>query len=213
MSTDITAWCRDCQACQAAKITKQPRARIQPIPVPAVRFTHVHVDIVGPLSTLAEGYQYLFTMVDRSTRWLEAVPLCSMDTATSVDALVGTWVAHFGVPSTLTSDQGRQFTSAVWASMCRLLGEQHITTTAYHPQSNGMVERTHRQLKDALRARLAGAHWPEHLPWLLMGLRTATKEDSTVSSAELLYGAPVALPAEFVAAKEPPMEQLVEKLR
>jgi len=68
MSADITAWCRDCQAWQAAKITKQLRVKIQPIPVPAVRFTHVHVDIVGPLPTLAEGYQYLFTMVDRSTR-------------------------------------------------------------------------------------------------------------------------------------------------
>ena len=63
----------------------------------------------------------------------------------------GGWVARFGVLSTLTSDQGRQFTSAVWASMCWLLGMRHVTTTAYHPQSNGMVERTRSQLKDALR--------------------------------------------------------------
>ena len=104
MSADITAWCIDCQECQAAKITKQPKVRIQPIPVPAVRFTPIHVDIVGPLPTSAEGYQYLFTMVDWSTRWLEAVPLRSMDTKAWVDARVGTWVARFGVPSTLTSD-------------------------------------------------------------------------------------------------------------
>ena len=97
-----------------------------------------------------------------------------MDTSTCVDALVGMRVARFGVPSTLTSDKGRQFSSALWASMCRLLGVQHITTSAYHSQSNCvcMVERTHRQLKGALYCictRLAGAHWPEHLPWVLLG--------------------------------------------
>jgi hypothetical protein len=76
-----------------------------------------------------------------------------------------------------------------------------------------MVERAHRQLKDALRARLAGADWPLHLPWVLLGLRAAPKEDSAVSSAELLYGAPIALPAEFIAAKEQPVESFVERLR
>jgi hypothetical protein len=76
-----------------------------------------------------------------------------------------------------------------------------------------MVERAHRQLKDALRARLAGADWPLYLPWVLLGLRAAPKEDSAVSSAELLYGAPVAFPAEFIAPEEPPVEFFVEKLR
>jgi hypothetical protein len=51
-------------------------------------------------------------------------------------------------------------------------------TTAYHPQANGLVERTHRQLKDALRARQAGVDWPAHLPWVLLGLRAAPKEVS-----------------------------------
>ena len=213
MSSDINSWCRDCTACHVAKVTKQPRAAIQPIPVPAVRFTHVHVDLVGPLPTSAAGYVYLFTMIDRSTRWLEAVPLRSMDTAACVDALISGWVARFGVPSVITSDQGRQFCSALWTIMCSLLGVDHAKTTAYHPQSNGIVERAHRQLKDALRARLAGADWPLHLPWVLLGLRAAPKEDSAVSSAELLYGAPVALPAEFIAAEEPPVELFVEKLR
>ena len=53
-----------------------------------------------------------------------------------------------------------------------------------------MVERTHRQVKDTLRACTAGADWPSHLPGVLLGLRAAPKEDSSISSAELLYGAP-----------------------
>ena len=56
-----------------------------------------------------------------------------------------------------------------------------------------MVERSHPQLKDTLKAHTAGADWPSHLPWVLLGLRIAPKEDSSISSAELLYAAPLAL--------------------
>jgi hypothetical protein len=88
-----------------------------------------------------------------------------------------------------------------------------MQTTAYHPQSNGMVERTHGQLKAALRARLAGSRWPEHLPWVLLGLRTAPKEDSGVLEAELVYGAALALPAEFLSTAEPPVAEFLQKLQ
>jgi hypothetical protein len=122
-------------------------------------------------------------------------------------------VARFGVPTIITSDQGRQFTSSLWAGLTKLLGVKHVQTTAYHPQSNGMMERTHGQLKAALRARLAGSRWPEHLPWVLLGLRTAPKEDSGISAAELVYGAALALPAEFLSAAEPPAAEFLQKLQ
>ena len=53
-----------------------------------------------------------------------------------------------------------------------------MRSTAYHPQSNGMVERFHWQLKAALRARCSGADWLEHLPWVMLGLRAAPKEEA-----------------------------------
>jgi hypothetical protein len=213
MASDAAAWCRDCQQCARAKTTTQYKAPVQPIPVPATRFSHVHVDLVGPLPVSMEGYQYLFTIVDRTTRWLEAVPLKVMTAEACVAAFVGTWVSRFGVPVTITSDQGRQFTSAVWSGLSQRLGVEHITTTAYHPQSNGMVERAHRQLKDALRARLAGNAWPDHLPWVLLGLRAAPKEDSGVSSAELVYGTALSLPAQFAGADETPPEVVAERVQ
>ncbi len=77
-------------------------------------------------------------------------------------------------------------------------GMQHITTVACHPQSNRMVERAHRQLKDALHARLAGTHWLEHLSQVVLGLLPVPNEDNVVSSVEQLYGAAMALPAELV---------------
>ncbi len=77
-------------------------------------------------------------------------------------------------------------------------------TTAYHPQANGLVERSHRQLKDALRAREADVDWPAHLPWVLLGLRAAPKEVSGISSAEAVLGQPLVLPGELSTAVEAP---------
>jgi len=70
-------------------------------------------------------------------------------------------------------------------------------TTAFHPQANGMVERFHRSLKNALRARCNGSNWSGHLPWVLLGLRTVPK-DCGISCAEMVYGTPLVLPGEFV---------------
>ena len=176
MNSNVTAWCKDCQSCQKAKVTRHTSAAVEPIAIPSHRFTHV--DIVSPLPTAPCGSRYLLTVVDRSSRWLEAVPLRSIAAEDCADTLIAGWIACYGVPAQLTSDRGTQFTSAVWAVLCKQLGIHHILTTAFHPQANGMVERAHRRLKDALRARLASSDWPQHLPWVLMGLCTAPTEDS-----------------------------------
>jgi hypothetical protein len=96
--------------------------------------------------------------------------------------------------------------------MCVDLGVEHITTTAYHPQSNGLVERVHRQLKDALRARQAGDQWPRHLAWVLLGIRAAPKEISNFSSAEAVYGQQVKLPGEHVDGVEEAPGEFAAKL-
>ena len=76
-----------------------------------------------------------------------------------------------------------------------------------------MVERCHRRLKDALRARLAGPDWPLHLPWVLMGLRAAPTEDTGVSAAEVVFGAPLVLPGQILDTGEPPPADFIAKLR
>jgi transposase InsO family protein len=177
---------------------------MQAIPVPTHKFSHVHVDLVGPLPTSSDGHVYLLTIIERSTRWFEAVPQRNMEASTHVDAIIANWVARFGVPATVTTDRGAQFTSTPWTSACTSLGIKHMLTTAYHPQSNGLVERVQRQLKDALRAHGAGAAWHSHLPWVLMGLRAAPKEDSAVSSAELVTGTPLMLPGQLLHVPDPP---------
>jgi transposase InsO family protein len=181
--------------------------------IPARRFTHIHVDIVGPLPAATCGSRYLFTVVDRSSRWLEALPMRDIAATSCADALIAGWISRYGVPAQLTSDRGTQFTSAIWDALCQQLGIQHQPTTAFHPQANGMVERCHRRLKDALRARLAGPDWPLHLPWVLMGLRAAPTEDTGVSAPEVVFSAPLVLPGQILDTGEPPPADFIAKLR
>jgi len=202
---DVVSWVRECQGCNTGKVTVQENTAVQPIPLPSMRFQHVHVDIVGPLPTSGEGFTHLLTVVDRTTRWPEAMPLHSTTAEAVADAYIHGWVARFGVPETVTTDRGTQFMSATWKSVCNQLGSRHIATTSYHPQSNGMVERFHRQLKEALRARNCGTAWADHLPWALLGLRAALKEDSAVSAAEAVYGKPLILPGQAHGEKEEKM--------
>ncbi len=75
-------------------------------------------------------------------------------------------------------------------------------TTAYHPESNGAFERLHRRLKDALRAHAAVVTWSEELPFVLLGLRAQPREDTGLSPAKAVYGAPIVLPNEFSQTDE-----------
>ena len=197
MRKNIAAWAKTCIACQKSKVNRHTRAPLQPIKMPDKRFQHIHIDLVGPLPA-ANGFTHLLTIVDRFTRWPEAIPLKSTDTETIADAFTQQWIARFGIPLDISSDRGAQFTSQLWAQIAAHLGIQLHHTTAYHPQANGLVERFHRHLKSALRTRLIGPHWTRALPWVLLGIRTAPKEDLGCSVAELVYGTPLTLPGEFI---------------
>jgi transposase InsO family protein len=199
LASQVAEWCRDCVPCQRAKASAQPSSPPQAIANPLQRFSHLHIDLVGPLPQSSTGLTHLLTVVDRSTRWAEAIPLRSTTADSCAAALVDGWVSQ-----QITSDKGAQFTSSVWSSLLALLGIKSKLTTPYHPQANSAVERFHRRLKDALRARLAGADWPSHLLWVLLGLRTAPREDSGISAAELVFGCPLSLPGQFLSGSEQP---------
>jgi Integrase core domain len=204
--------CRACQDCGRGKVHSQAAAAaaVEPIALPARQFLHIHVDLVGPLPASKDGNTYLMTIIDRSTRWFEVVPLAATSAADCAQVLFVHWISRYGVPDFVTSDRGPQFASEMWAAMCRRLGIVKKLTTAFHPQANGLVERLHRQLKEVLRARQAGVNWEEHLPWVLLGLRVAPKEDSGVSAAQLTFGVQLTLPGDMLGAAA---EELASKLR
>jgi len=194
MNRQVISWCRNCMACQRSKIHKHNHLLPDKINVPGGRFDHVHLDIV--IMPLDQGYRYCLTMIDRFSRWPEAVPLKDITAETVATAFWSTWIARFGTPKTITTDQGTQFESAIFKELAQLVGSKRIHTTAYHPQSNGMIERWHRSFKSALMCN-AGPSWLQLLPTVLLGLRTCFKQDLQASTAEMLYGAPLRLPNEF----------------
>lgn len=192
---DVQIWARTCVACQRTKIHRHTVSPTQQIATPDSRFEHIHLDIVGPFPP-SRGYMYCLTMIDRFSRWLEAVPITDITAETIARSFFETWVARFGVPTTITTDQGRQFEANLFKSLSVLLGVKRVRSTAFHPMSNGMIENVHRPWKSALKAHLTDK-WTEVLPVVLLGLRTTYRENLRATTAELLYGTSLRLPGEF----------------
>ena len=149
LAKDVGLWTRSCIQCQQSKIQSLVKSSVLRIPVPGRRFFHMHLDLEGPLPS-SQGFNYLLTIIDRTSRWQEAIPLSSITYEACTQALISTWVSRFGVQDLLTSDQGSQFTSSVWLEVCSILRIMRIKTTNFHPQSNEMIERFHSSLKSSL---------------------------------------------------------------
>lgn len=202
MAADVTKWTRACDPCQRAKVSKHTKSEYKSFKPPPAKFSEVHIDLVGPLYP-CQGYRYILTAVDRFTRWAEAFPVPDMEAATCAATFLQGWIQRYGVPARLTSDRGAQFTGSLWAELMALLGTDHAMTAAYHPQSNGMVERFHRQLKSSLVAKLAGHAWVKELPVIMLGVHAALKEDLQASPAELVFGQTLRLPGTLFETPHP----------
>ena len=112
--------------------------------------------------------------------------------------LVDQIVAHHGVPSDLLSDRGANFLSHLMQELCHLMGIHKVNTTAYHPQTDGLVERFNRTLLDMLAKTVEknGRDWDVHLPYVLFGYRASLQESTRESPFLLLYGRDPRLPTD-----------------
>merc|ERR1712035_299109 len=199
ISRDAKEWTRNCISCQTAKVTRHTIPPTGSLPQPTRRFSHIHVDIVGPLPK-SDGFKYLFTIIDRSTRWPDAIPIPDATTQSCLKALL-TWIAAHGVPEHISSDRGTPFMSSLWTNLTNLVGIHPHHTTAYHPEAKGMVERWHRSLKASLMATCSSDQRARQLPWVLLGLRTAPKHDDPASPSQRVFGQALAVPGEFFPDK------------
>ncbi|KAG7307845.1 hypothetical protein JYU34_006448 [Plutella xylostella] len=199
MKKDCKEWARTCLQCQRSKVNRHVSSPLGRFDQPSQRFRHVHIDIIGPLPH-SDNFTYCLTAVDRYSRWPEVWPMSSITAEEVSSTLLTGWIARYGIPTTITTDQGRQFESDLFKRLMHLCGINRIRTTAYHPCANGMVERMHRQLKAALMCH--NETWCKALPLVLLGIRSSLKEDLGFSSAELLYGEPLRLPGELLTPSE-----------
>ncbi|XP_046400857.1 uncharacterized protein LOC124167107 [Ischnura elegans] len=196
LKKDCRNWARECVACQRSKVTRHVTSPVGKFSVPGSCFEHIHLQIVGPLP-FSRGYKYCLTVIDRFTRWPEAIPLQDITAETVARAFFLGWIARYGTPSRITTDQGRQFESRLFNQLSRLCGATHFRTAAYNPAANGMVERFHRQLKAAIRCH-STLSWVDVLPGILLGIRARWKDDIACTAAEMVFGEPLRLPGEFL---------------
>lgn len=148
---------------------------------PQRRLGHAHVNIVGPLPH-SNGYRYLFTITERSTRWSETILMrCSVRFFLGI-AVWNSWCCDFRQRKWFPL----RILEVTWRSFGHLVPKSLYHTTAYNPSANGLIGRVHRTLKLALIARCDNSDY--NLPWVLCGLQTIQKEDSNVSPAEMVYG-------------------------
>lgn len=196
---DVYRWAKQCVPCQRSKVNRHNRAELGNFNIPDGRFDHIHIDLIKLPES--QGFENCLTVIDRYTRWPQAIPVSNTKAATVARALYDGWVAYFGTPLTITSDQGPQFEADLVAQCSRLFGAERIHTTPYHPQANGMVERMHRTLKAALKC-IPETPWTQALPSVLLGMRTTFKEDLQASPAEMLFGTSLRIPGEFLVTQE-----------
>ena len=141
-----------------------------------------------PLPESEKGNKYLLIVIDYFAKWPEAYPIPDQEATTVAEVLVREFIYRYGVPQELHSDQGRNFESAVFAGVCKLLGMHKTQTTPLHPQSDGMVERFNRTIENQLAAYVAENQrdWDQHIPMLLLAYRSSIHEATKWTPARLM---------------------------
>ncbi|KAK6304839.1 hypothetical protein J4Q44_G00254250 [Coregonus suidteri] len=196
---DVEDFCRRCDNCTARKGPPgRSHAQLQQFPAGAP-MERVGVDVVGPFPTTDSGNRWVLTAMDYFTKWPEAYALPDQEAETIVDALTAGMFSRFGAAESIHSDQGRNFESRVFATMCERLGMHKTRTTPLHPQSDGLVERFNKTLGQQL-AIVSSKHqrdWDKHLPMVLMACRSAVQDSTSCTPALLMLGREIRTPAEM----------------
>ena len=184
---DIHRLCRECPECQRHKSpNKKARHPLKKYAVglPLERFGF---DILGPLPESSLGNKYILVVNDYFTKWVEAYPMPNQETVIIANVLVNEFISRFWVPLLLHSDQGSQFESSLFQELCSLLDIDKTRTTAYHPQSDGLVERFNLTLESILSKYMASERdWDSHLPMLMLVYRFSIHESTGQTPAAIL---------------------------
>ena len=201
---DVAEFCTSCPVCQIVGKPNQkiPNAPLHPILAFQEPFSRIIIDCVGPLPKTKSGNQYLLTIMGAATGFPESIPLRNIKSPTIVRALIK-FFTLFGLPQSVQSDQGSKFMSGLFQQVMHELGITQYKSSAYHPESQGALERFHQTLKNMMRSYCFEFQrdWDEGVHLLLFAAREAVQESLGFSPFELVFGHRVRGPLQLLKEK------------
>ena len=192
MKKDIAEFVAQCPNCQQVKIEHQkPGGLLQEIEIPTWKWEMINMDFITGLPRTQRKYDSIWVIVDRLTKSAHFLPVRTTYSAEDYARLyVREIVRLHGVPTSIISDRGAQFTANFWRSFQKGLGTQVNLSTTFHPQTDGQAERTIQTLEDMLRACIIDfkGSWDDHLPLIEFAYNNSYHSSIQMAPYEALYG-------------------------
>jgi len=152
INREVKQYVEEYDACQKNKNCMQaPAGKLMPNSIPEKPWSHILADFITKLP-LAQGYNSILVVVDRLTKMAHFIPTTEKTTAGGLARLFrdNVWKLH-GLPKSIISDRGPQFTAGVMRKLNTMLGIDSKLSTAFHPQTDGQTERMNQELEQYLR--------------------------------------------------------------
>ena len=148
--------------------------------------------MVGPLPVTLQGNKYILTFQDDLSKYVVAVPIEKQDAETVARAFVEKIVLQYGTPQILQTDQGANFKSKVFRCTCNFVKIKKIQSTAFHPESQRGIERSHRVMAEYLRHYVSEdqTDWDSWVPFATYVYYTTQHSATNFTPFELLFGRP-----------------------
>uniref|UniRef100_A0A1I7YGE5 RNA-directed DNA polymerase n=1 Tax=Steinernema glaseri TaxID=37863 RepID=A0A1I7YGE5_9BILA len=200
LKMDTTSVIKSCPTCQARK-THPSHVPTEPLyqpQLPTEPFEHIHTDILGPLPKTPAGNVYILTAVDSLSKFAFALPIPDQTARTVALALLRNVFTKFGFPKRLTSDQGRQYVSDLFETLMGFGAIRHITTSAYHPQANGLAEGLNKVIANSLSAYVSstGNDWDEYIDLTMFALNSSIHSSTRDSPFHMMFLRDARLPVD-----------------
>ena len=120
-------------------------------------FNHrISFDTKGPISSSSEGNSYIMVIVDAFTHYVALNPVPLFNAYYAYRTLYEHWIAKFGLPEILVTDNGTEFINNKIIRQCHLYNIKHKPRTSHAPWTNGLVEGMNRSLQEYLRCIING---------------------------------------------------------
>ncbi|KAL5467722.1 hypothetical protein EMCRGX_G031986 [Ephydatia muelleri] len=162
-----------------------------------LNFVTVSPQTLSESKLTAQGNKYIVTLMDYFSKWPEAEAIKDKS-ANSVAIFLNKVICRFGAPKVIISDQGREFVNSVCKKLFKLTKVHHKISSAYHPQTNGLIERYNQTLQRSL-VKLVNKeqdNWEIFLEGVLFAYQTSVHKSTGVPPFEIMFGRTAILPIE-----------------